>query len=55
MDDADHRAEQMKSMLDAISARIRALSNLWCLGTSLTVMSRDIADSHDAGLGSRLR
>jgi hypothetical protein len=26
LDDADHRAEQMKSMLDAISARIRALS-----------------------------
>ena len=28
MEDADHRAEQIKSMLDAISARIRTLSEL---------------------------
>ena len=25
-----------------------------CFGTSVTLMSRDIADSHDAGLGTRL-
>ena len=29
--------------------------HVWCLGTSLTLMSRDIADSHDGGLGSRVR
>jgi hypothetical protein len=28
MEDADHRAEQIKSTLDAISARIRSLSGL---------------------------
>jgi hypothetical protein len=55
MQDADQRAEQIKSMLDAISARIRTLSDLWCLGTSLTLMSRDIADTYGAGWGSRLR
>jgi len=27
MEDADHRAEQIKSMLDGISARIRPLSD----------------------------
>ena len=31
------------------------LSDVWCLGTSLTLMSRDIADTHDGGLGSRPR
>jgi very-short-patch-repair endonuclease len=39
----------------AISARERAISALWCRGTSLTLLSRDIADSHGAGLGSRVR
>jgi len=39
----------------AISVRWRSLTELWCLGTSLTLMSRDIADTHDAGLGSRVR
>ena len=32
-----------------------ALSAVWCLGTSLTLMSQDIAYTHDVVLGSRVR
>jgi len=39
----------------AICERHGIRPSVWCLGTSLTLMSRDIADTYGAPLGSRVR